>query len=165
MALISITQQGLEETSILDGWHEAFNWQWDAAMTLLGFIMMHPHTRIDTEVKHAISLSISVLETLAARVPAAAGAVPIVRDLSLQANVITACSLNQSQIEYWTCYGEMLGLSYTGTCSLKASPVAVYPDTACAELGMLEMELDVEPWDEVDMPFGINGAVCGEGLG
>ena len=44
IALTSITHQALSSTTILTGWHEAFQWQWNSAMTLVGFVLAYLET-------------------------------------------------------------------------------------------------------------------------
>ncbi|PWY80832.1 hypothetical protein BO94DRAFT_602190 [Aspergillus sclerotioniger CBS 115572] len=62
IALTNITHQALTTTSVLAGWHEAFQWQWSAAITLVGFVLAYPHAACITAAKQAIDTSIAVFE-------------------------------------------------------------------------------------------------------
>ncbi|RAL02608.1 Zn(II)2Cys6 transcription factor [Aspergillus ibericus CBS 121593] len=62
IALTDITLQALSTTSVLAGWHEAFQWQWSAAITLVGFVLAYPDGPSTAVAKRAIDTSIAVLE-------------------------------------------------------------------------------------------------------
>jgi hypothetical protein len=49
-----ITHQTLTESSLLDGWHEAFYCQWNAVMTIVGFVTLFPHSAITKHANDAI---------------------------------------------------------------------------------------------------------------
>ncbi|PCG91472.1 Transcription factor [Penicillium occitanis (nom. inval.)] len=79
--LSKITQQVLAETTILDGWHEAYYCQWNSTMTLIGFVMVYPHTSLAIEARAAIDLALSVFDNFGAKFAIARNAAKIVRDL------------------------------------------------------------------------------------
>ncbi|PYI02690.1 hypothetical protein BO78DRAFT_410400 [Aspergillus sclerotiicarbonarius CBS 121057] len=62
IALTDITRQALTATSLLTGWHEAFQWQWSAAITLVGFVLAYPHAPSTAAAKQAIYTSIAVFD-------------------------------------------------------------------------------------------------------
>ena len=62
IALTDITHQALTTTSVLTGWHEAFQWQWSAAITLVGFVVAYPQAPSIAAAKKAIDTSIAVFE-------------------------------------------------------------------------------------------------------
>ncbi|KAM0420279.1 hypothetical protein ACHAPT_011940 [Fusarium lateritium] len=80
--LSNITHQALSSTSLLHGWNEAFQWQWNAAMTLVGFVMAYPQHLLTPAARGAIRLAVSALDTFGASFEAAAKAAVIVRTLS-----------------------------------------------------------------------------------
>ncbi|RDW84202.1 Zn(II)2Cys6 transcription factor [Aspergillus mulundensis] len=82
MALIHIIHQVLDTTAILDGWHEAFQWQWNAAMTLVGFVLAFPATVSTRAARETIDLSVSAFESFGDSFAVAANAATIMRDLS-----------------------------------------------------------------------------------
>ncbi|KAH8422160.1 Transcription factor [Colletotrichum scovillei] len=61
--LSKITQQALSSTAILDGWHEAFQWQWNSAITLAGFILANPRHSAVVAARSAMGLALSVFGT------------------------------------------------------------------------------------------------------
>ncbi|KAM3067317.1 hypothetical protein ACMFMG_005322 [Clarireedia jacksonii] len=82
MALTHIMHQVLSETSILAGWHEAFQWQWNSAMTLVGFVLAYPQGTSTPAARDAINISIAVFENFGNSFAQAASAANIMRDLS-----------------------------------------------------------------------------------
>lgn len=82
IVLTKIAHQVLSSTSILDGWHEVFQWQWNAAMTLVGFVLTYPQGLSTPAARSAIDLSVSVFHIFGKSFAVAANAANIVRDLS-----------------------------------------------------------------------------------
>lgn len=81
IALTTITHHALSSTTILSGWHEAFQWQWNAAMTLVGFVLAHPQSPSTAAARNAIALSVSVFDIFGASFAVASSAASIVRNL------------------------------------------------------------------------------------
>ncbi|KAI0428684.1 fungal-specific transcription factor domain-containing protein [Xylaria sp. FL1042] len=79
----------IESTAILKGWNEAFQWQWNATMSLVGFVFAYPSHPLSPAVRNAIDLSVAVFETFVGSLAAAVKAVTITRDLSAQADMLT----------------------------------------------------------------------------
>ncbi|KAI1102233.1 fungal-specific transcription factor domain-containing protein [Jackrogersella minutella] len=88
IALSRIMYQVLSSTSVLTGWHEAFQWQWNAAMSLIGFAIAYPQHDAAAEARSAIDLSVAVFEIFERSLPTAASAAAIARDLGAQADVL-----------------------------------------------------------------------------
>ncbi|KAK0614920.1 fungal-specific transcription factor domain-containing protein [Bombardia bombarda] len=60
IALTHIIHQVLSETDLLNGWHEAFQWQWNAALTMIGFTLAYPLSLTTTSANAGIALAIQV---------------------------------------------------------------------------------------------------------
>lgn len=106
-ALTHITHQVLSSTSILDGWHEAFQWQWNAAMTLVGFVLAYPQGTSTPAARSAMDLSIAVFDMFGNNFAVAASAANIIRDLSMKVDLLaeqswaklnTVCSVGSAGI-------------------------------------------------------------------
>jgi hypothetical protein len=93
MALTHMMHQVLTSTSILAGWHEAFQWQWNAAMTLVGFVLAHPHSASTRAVRSTIDLSVAVFEIFGNSFAVAAGAANIMSELCAKVDLL----IEQSQ--------------------------------------------------------------------
>jgi hypothetical protein len=91
--LTAITHQALTESSILDGWHEAFFCQWNAVMTLVGFVILFPTSTLYSKAKHAIEMAILVFDNFGAKFFVAANAAKIVRELSVKIEALEKSSL------------------------------------------------------------------------
>ncbi|KAI8717103.1 Fungal-trans domain-containing protein [Fusarium sp. LHS14.1] len=79
--LTKIMHQILSSTDILNGWHEAFQWQWNAAMTLVGFVLAYPQAASTAEARKGIDVSLDVLDVHSASFAVAAKAADVVRRL------------------------------------------------------------------------------------
>ena len=88
MALTHMMHQVLTSTSILAGWLEAFQWQWNAALTLAGFVLAYPHDGSTGTARSTIDLSIAVLNCFANSFAVAARAANIMRELCAKIDVL-----------------------------------------------------------------------------
>ncbi|KAM7190449.1 transcriptional activator protein acu-15 [Naviculisporaceae sp. PSN 640] len=89
MALTTITHQVVTDTHLLNGWHEAFQWQWNAALTLLGFALAYPAAgEILSQVRTAIDLAIQSCEIFGRDFSVGLSAAAVARDLAKKADII-----------------------------------------------------------------------------
>ena len=88
MALTHMMHQVLTSTSILAGWLEAFQWQWNAAMTLVGIVLAYPHDDSTGAARSTLDLSVAVLENFGNSFAVAAGAVNILGELCAKVDVL-----------------------------------------------------------------------------
>ncbi|KAJ5893347.1 hypothetical protein N7495_005038 [Penicillium taxi] len=82
ITLTNITHQALSSTSILAGWHEAFQLQWNASMTIVGFVIAYPQGAAAGEARKAIDAAISVFDMFGQCFSVATTAATILRNLS-----------------------------------------------------------------------------------
>lgn len=82
MMLTRILHQVLSSSSILAGWHEVFQWQWNAAMTLIGFVLAYPLGPSTPEARRTVDLSIIVFDIFGSSFAVATTAADIMRKLS-----------------------------------------------------------------------------------
>jgi hypothetical protein len=88
IALTQIMHQALIKTDILSGWHEAFQWQWNATLTMIGFILAYPAMPCTATVRKSIDSSIEVFEKFGDNFAVAASAVNVTRDLVAKADLL-----------------------------------------------------------------------------
>ena len=88
VTLTQITRQGLPATAILAGWHEAFQWQWNAAVTLVGFVMAYPHQPPTATARTAIDISIEIFDALGENFDVAISAAKIMREFAAKCDMI-----------------------------------------------------------------------------
>ncbi|KAI9687171.1 MAG: hypothetical protein M1822_002582 [Bathelium mastoideum] len=89
MALTHMMHQVLSSTPILKGWHEAFSWQWNAAMTLVGFVLAYPQGASTRAARSAIDLSVAIFESIGDSFAVAANAANIMSELSATVDLLT----------------------------------------------------------------------------
>ncbi|KAI0909517.1 fungal-specific transcription factor domain-containing protein [Ustulina deusta] len=84
VALTHILHHVVTNTDLLAGWHEAFQWQWNAALTLAGYLFACPTSDIAPSVRESIDLSIVVFEDFGRSFGTALGAATVIRDLAIK---------------------------------------------------------------------------------
>lgn len=89
ISLTHIMHQIITETDILNGWHEAFQWQWNAALSLVGFIFAYPLNPSASTARKAINSAISVFENFGDNFAVASSAANVTRDLTAKADFLT----------------------------------------------------------------------------
>ncbi|KAK3310030.1 fungal-specific transcription factor domain-containing protein [Chaetomium strumarium] len=97
MAVTRITHQVLSTTNILAGWHEAFQLQWNAALTLVGFVLAHPHHVSTADARKAMDQSVAVFDIFSDSFAVAASAAKIMRDLGAKVNFLHQHHQQQQQ--------------------------------------------------------------------
>ncbi|KAH8431432.1 fungal specific transcription factor domain-containing protein [Aspergillus melleus] len=88
MALTHIMYQMITETKLLNGWHEAFQWQWNAALSMVGFALAYPFRPITPTVRDAIDTAIAVFEIMGKSFAVAASAANVTRDVAAKADFL-----------------------------------------------------------------------------
>ncbi|KAJ4203426.1 hypothetical protein FSOLCH5_007731 [Fusarium solani] len=84
-----IMHQVLTETDILNGWHDAFHWQWDATVTLLGFLFAYPISAPTPAARRAVDKAIEAFERFGANnVAVARNAAGVTRNLVAKADFL-----------------------------------------------------------------------------
>ena len=98
MALTHMMHQVLTSTSILAGWLEAFQWQWNAAITLVGIVLAYPHDDSTGAARSTIDLSVAVLENFGNSFAVAAGAANILGELCAKVDMLIEKSQEQKGV-------------------------------------------------------------------
>ncbi|KAL9013138.1 MAG: hypothetical protein Q9173_002147 [Seirophora scorigena] len=88
IAITHIMHQMLKEGDTLRGWHEAFQWQWNATLSLIGYILAYPLAPSISSARQAIDSAIDVFETFGRNFAIAASAVNVTRDLIAKADFL-----------------------------------------------------------------------------
>lgn len=148
--LSKITQQVLVETSILDGWHEAFHCQWNAAMTLIGFVIVYTDALLATEARNAVGLAVDVFDNFGAKFSVAANAAKIMRDLCAKVDFLAKHSRSQrdplNDVQTISMDDSMSipqGLSFDASSSS-------YTNVLAPDLSLFDMAVDVDFWNNLD---------------
>ncbi|CEI61863.1 hypothetical protein FVEN_g2919 [Fusarium venenatum] len=164
--LTNITHQALTMTTVLHGWHEAFQWQWSAAMTLVGFVMANTQHVLASAARRSIQLAVSVLDMFAPSFDAAAKAAIIVR--TLHTNIESVMTQFEAQIDH------IAGTINENPLLDRAIPSQEDIDEGVPnqfegvgnDLDLLDMTMNVDFWAELDMllpgGFGSNTVASSE---
>ncbi|KAF5573626.1 transcriptional regulatory [Fusarium pseudoanthophilum] len=87
-ATTKLLYQVYQEYDILDGWYEPFNCQWNAAITLVGYLLAYPQNSQTAAIAHtALSQSITVLERMGEFFGTASSAAGVIRTLHQRLNM------------------------------------------------------------------------------
>ncbi|KAJ6035509.1 uncharacterized protein N7446_010272 [Penicillium canescens] len=154
--LSKITQQVLADTSILDGWHEAFHCQWNAAMTLIGFLMVYPDASLTIEARNAIDLAVAVFDNFGAKFAVAANAAKIMRDLCTKVDFLAKHSQSQRDSLDGLHTISMDGsipqdLSFDSSLNSTLRDWSSYAnDLTAPDLSLFDMAVDVDFWNNLD---------------
>ncbi|KAM0244533.1 hypothetical protein ACHAP5_006215 [Fusarium lateritium] len=140
--LSSITRQVLTTTTILNGWHEAFQWQWSAAMTMVGFVVANFQHPVTTAARCAIKIAVEVLDLFSRSFDAAVKAASIVR--TMHTNIEAVMGYLDSQPD-----------QPSQESVLASAPAAneflSQFDAVGQDFDLLDMAMDVDFWAELDM--------------
>ena len=88
MAITNLTHQILTETDILNGWHEAYQFQWNAALSMLGFSLANPVCPPTPSARKAIQTAIATFDIFSGSLAIATSAATICRNLDATADVL-----------------------------------------------------------------------------
>jgi len=88
MANTHIIHQMLMETDILNGWHEACQFQWNATLSMIGFALAYPVCPPTPSARKTINSAITVFENFANNFAVAASAAKITRELVAKADFL-----------------------------------------------------------------------------
>jgi hypothetical protein len=157
--LTIITHHVLSSTTILAGWMEVFQWQWNAAMTLFGFVFAHPGRQCSERAKAAINLAVAVFDILSQSFAVASSASKIVRELAAKAELVayesrqssgqTVLKTKSSFLENGPQYNDAFVGNDLAAMGVMGEPVDFG--------GLLQLACDVEQWTDLDMLWPSTG--------
>ncbi|OQE43003.1 hypothetical protein PENCOP_c003G06243 [Penicillium coprophilum] len=90
MAITSILNQVLSETDLLRGWPPIFQYQWDAILCTLGFVLANAVCPPTPSARKSLQTAVRTLELVSDHFLAAKSAAQVVRDVSCQADRLIA---------------------------------------------------------------------------
>ncbi|KAJ5584660.1 C6 transcription factor [Penicillium hispanicum] len=88
MTLTNLLHQVLTETDYLRGWSPVFQYQWDAALCIIGFLFSNPVCPPTPAARKCLQTAISSLEEMGKYYPAATEAAQIIREVGAKAETI-----------------------------------------------------------------------------
>lgn len=88
MTITRMMHQILTGSEILSGMHEAFHFQWNATVSLIGFILAYPLSPLTPELRENINNAITVFETFGKHFAVGASAANVTRNLVAKADYL-----------------------------------------------------------------------------
>ncbi|KAL3469956.1 putative Zn(II)2Cys6 transcription factor [Aspergillus californicus] len=152
--LSNITQQILSESAILDGWHEAFHYVWNAAMTLIAFVMVYPNSSLTSQARSAIDQAIIAFDNFGAKFAVAANVAKIVRDLCVKIDILAKYSkpqdgsvndLDSIPMVNSLCITEDFDFDFSGVMHGNTGLDINMPD-----INLFDMAVDTDFWNSLD---------------
>lgn len=89
-ALTCIMHQMLTENDVLDGWQEAFQWQWNALITLGGYSFAYPASDLAPTSRAAMDQAVVVFDAFGRSFAVANSAAAVARDLITKIRLFTS---------------------------------------------------------------------------
>ena len=83
-----IMHQVVTETDFMGGWSEFFFWQWNAAITMTGFILAYPIHPSTPSARRALDKAVAIFDNFGSNFCVAADAAKIIRDLMSKADLL-----------------------------------------------------------------------------
>lgn len=96
ITITNIINQALTESNILTGLHEVFQWQWNAAISLIGYIAAYPTSPLSSAAQSSLSIAITVFDILGKNLPIASSAAKVARDISKKVKFLVVLSSNNT---------------------------------------------------------------------
>ncbi|KAJ5118059.1 hypothetical protein N7526_011082 [Penicillium atrosanguineum] len=158
ITLTSITHQALSSTTVLTGWHESFQWQWNASMTIVGFVLANPHNELVSEARRAVDVSIAIFDMFGKCFAVATSAARILRGLAPKIDfLLQSYSASQSSVVAPDgidgAPGEDLKSTEIGSewlDNLMSDATAFDPSYVMPMQEMFQMAYSIEQWSDLD---------------
>lgn len=167
VALTRIVHQVLSSTDILNGWLEAFQFQWNAAMTLVGFLLANHDGPSIVSARNGLQLAIEVCDIFGNSFPVAASAAIILRDLGVKLDFLSeqrqtnyaVTGVHEPILEHGTIGSDVTMVpDATVLFDDKVSQQAV--DVTSQEI--FGMAIAVDLWSDLDMLWQNTGSAMSE---
>lgn len=172
MAFTNIAHQVLSSTTLLTGWHEAFQWQWNAAMTLVGYVLAYPQGSTTPAARKSISTSVEVLDNFGESFGVALNAANTIRNLTAKVDILlqqsqglhTSFGENRSDPSMIAAYDRVSQVA--GGTDLTRPPdgnIGFEDANNAALQDVFNMAFDVDQWTELNMLWPSTGDIMWEG--
>ncbi|KAK9311134.1 putative transcriptional regulatory protein-like protein [Lipomyces starkeyi] len=86
IAHTQIMHQVLNESDLLNGWQESFQWQWNASVTTIGFVLAYPVGPSTPAARKSLDKAVEVFEIFGGNFAVAESAAGVTKDLAAKAD-------------------------------------------------------------------------------
>ncbi|KAJ5664628.1 hypothetical protein N7462_011441 [Penicillium macrosclerotiorum] len=145
IAITHILRQILPATDFLKGWYEAFQWQWNSTLSMVGFILAYPSNPPTPTARAAIDSAITVFEVFGHNFAVAGSAANVTRGLAakadflhgrLAAGVGAATTLTPPFSDQMEGFLGSIGTDAAGYLMLPDEPSAMFQSTLAGAMGL-----------------------------
>ncbi|PLB54583.1 fungal-specific transcription factor domain protein [Aspergillus steynii IBT 23096] len=140
IAITHILRQIMPATDFLKGWYEAFQWQWSATLSMVGFILAYPSHPTTPTARAAIDSAITVFEVFGNNFAVASSAANVTRGLAAKADFLAGrlCVGTATLTPPFSDQMEpFLGIgTETGSSLLADEPSAMFQSTLAGAMGL-----------------------------
>ncbi|KAL4940534.1 hypothetical protein BDV06DRAFT_223976 [Aspergillus oleicola] len=127
----------------MQGWHEAFQWQWNSNSSLVGFILAYALHQLAPAARATIDNAISVFEIFGNHFAVAASAADVTRTLITKADLLdfgtgapTSMALTPPLPDQVDAFLGPLELNAIGDPLLMDESPTMFPDTLAGAMGL-----------------------------
>lgn len=85
IVMTSIIHQVLTETDLINGWYDAYYLQWDATLSIIGFIFAHPASSLTPAACKMLDVAVSIFDIYGSKFSAATRAADLTREMKSSA--------------------------------------------------------------------------------
>jgi hypothetical protein len=145
IAITHILRQILTTSDFLKGWYEAFQWQWNSTLSMVGFILAYPSHPSTPAARAAIDSAITVFEVFGNNFAVAGSAANVTRGLSGKADFLsgrfgagvgTATTLTPPFSDQMEGFLAPIGNDTAGSLMLADEPSAMFQSTLAGAMGL-----------------------------
>lgn len=123
-------------TTDLSSWLEAFQWQWNCVISLVGFLLAYPGADVWQSARDTLEAAIEVFEIFGATLADSASAANLIRGLCATIDRFSVLEVRGLQ---FATQGDQIGISHThGTNTLHGDPLSTNPGLAEVGFGNLD---------------------------
>ncbi|KAL4919169.1 fungal-specific transcription factor domain-containing protein [Aspergillus aurantiobrunneus] len=145
IAITNILGQIVVTTDFLKGWYEAFQWQWNSTLSMVGFMLAYPLHPSTPAARSAIDSAVTVFEVFGKHFAVAASAADVTRELIAKtdflsglvgAGVDPATSLTPAFTDQMDGLLGHLGTGTVANSMLASDPTAMFQGTLAGAMGL-----------------------------
>jgi hypothetical protein len=96
ITITNIINQVLTESNLLIGFHEVFQWQWNAAISLIGYVAAYPTSPLSTVAQSSLATTVTVFDMFGKNLLIASSAAKVARDISKKVEFLAVSSTNNT---------------------------------------------------------------------
>ncbi|KAF2093978.1 fungal-specific transcription factor domain-containing protein [Rhizodiscina lignyota] len=132
IVITNMIHQVLSETDLLNGWNETFQWQWQAALTMIGYVMAFPLAPSTPLARENLDTAIAVFDHLSSRFVIAISAANVTRDLCARSDFLIErfAGLSSEELEVINSGGSFEAVGMANKTLAENTPSFEFPSSS-----------------------------------